>query len=64
MTSQRRNLWIWAGVILVAIFLWWHVAGSRIHMVNELAFLGYIALAAGVLSALYWWDISAEDKSD
>ena len=33
-------------------------------MVNELAFLGYIAIAAGVLSALYWWDISAEDKSD
>ena len=39
MTPHRRNLWIWAGVVLVAIFLWWHVARSRIHMVNELAFL-------------------------
>jgi hypothetical protein len=34
------------------------------HLVDELSFLGCVALAAAVLSALYWWDVSAESETD
>jgi hypothetical protein len=64
MNGRTRNRVIWALVILVAVALWALVARVRMHLVDELSFLGCVALAAAVLSALYWWDVSAESETD
>ena len=61
MSAQRRNLWIWAGCIAIALALWAFVARVRMHLVDEPLFLGAVALAAIALTALYWWDVAAED---
>jgi hypothetical protein len=63
-SSSTRNRVIWCLVIAVAIALWALVARVRMHLVDELLFLGCVAIAAGVLAALYWWDVSAGTETD
>ncbi|MEN9760673.1 MAG: hypothetical protein RI906_499 [Pseudomonadota bacterium] len=64
MSSSTRNRVIWCLVIAVAIGLWALVARVRMHLVDELLFLGCVAIAAGVLAALYWWDVSADTETE
>lgn len=59
MSAQGRNRWIWAGCIAIALALWAFVARVRMHLVDELLFLGCMVLAAMALTALYWWDVAA-----
>jgi len=63
MNAQRRNRWIWAGCIAIALALWAFVARVRMHLVDEPLFLGVVALAAAALTALYWWDVAADDRN-
>lgn len=60
MNSDMRNRVIWGLVILVVLALWGLVARVRMHLVDELSFIGCVAIAAAVLTALYWWDVRAE----
>lgn len=64
MNDRLRNRWIWAVCIAMALALWGFVARTRMHFVDELLFLGCIALAAAVLTALYWWDVARSDPDD
>jgi len=59
MTAQGRNRWIWAGCMAIAFALWVFVARVRMHLVDELLFLGCVVLAAIAFTALYWWDVAA-----
>ena len=61
MTPRRRNQWIWAGCVAVVLALWGLVARPRLHLVDEPLFLGCVVLAALALTALYWWDVAADD---
>ena len=59
MTSCTRNLLVWAGVTAIALGLWLIAARTRMHLVDELSFLGCVAVAALALTALYFWDVAA-----
>jgi hypothetical protein len=55
---RRRNLVIWVAVIVVAAALWFFAARTRLHLVDPLAFIAYVAVAALCLTALFWWGLA------
>jgi hypothetical protein len=63
-SDRRRNLLVWAGSVAVALGLWVFCARTRMHLVDELTFIGCVAIAAAALTALYWWDVAAGDDAN
>lgn len=66
MTKTMRNLVVWVGVISISLVLWYFTARVNLHFIRPMTFLGYVVVAAGVMTALLWWEISAgeDDKTD
>ena len=58
-----RNLLTWIAVAAVVAGLWFFAARVRMHLVEEGRFLIVVAIAAAVLTALYWWGIAARDDA-
>jgi|JI10StandDraft_1071094.scaffolds.fasta_scaffold795792_2 hypothetical protein len=57
MTKGRINAIVWCGVLLVAAALWFFGARTRLHLVDPLAFIALVAVAAAVLTGLLWWEM-------
>jgi len=58
-----RNLLTWISVAAVAVGLWFFAARVRMQLVDEGRFLVVVAIAAAVLTALYWWGIAESDDA-
>jgi hypothetical protein len=59
--ARRRNLVIWAGVAVVVLGLWFFAARTRLHLVDPMTFIVYVAVAAACLAALFWWGLAGRD---
>jgi hypothetical protein len=57
----RKNILLWVGVGAIALALWYFAARTRLHLVDPLAFIGWIAGAAAGLTALLWWGLAGKD---
>jgi hypothetical protein len=60
--ARTRNLLIWAGVIAVVLGLWLFAARTRLHLVDPLTFIGYVAVAALCLTGLFWWGLAGSEQ--
>jgi len=63
MSRGRINAIVWCGVLLVAVGLWFFGARTRLHLVDPLAFIALVAVAAAILTGLLWWEM-ARDGGD
>lgn len=62
--ASRRNLLLWLGVALVVAGLWYFAARVRLHLVDPLAFIAWVAAAAAGLTALLWWGLAGGSDDD
>ncbi|WP_374446611.1 hypothetical protein [Stella sp.] len=60
MSRRRVNAIVWSGVLLVVAGLWFFGARTRLHLVDPLAFVGLVAVAAALLTALLWWEMGKD----
>lgn len=51
-----RNLIVWLGVIAVAAAVWLFAVRTSLHFVDPGRFLVLVAVAAGALTVLLWWE--------
>ncbi|MCC7272654.1 MAG: hypothetical protein IT561_08300 [Alphaproteobacteria bacterium] len=63
MAKAKINLVVWCGVAAVAFMLWFFAGRTRLHLVDPLAFIGLVAVAAAVLTALVWWEARAGSET-
>lgn len=59
-----RNLLIWIGAGTIAFGLWAFSARTRLHLVDPLTFIIYVAIAALGLTALLWWGLAERDPAE
>lgn len=64
MTKTKINVVVWCGTLAVTGLIWLIAGRTRLHLVDPLAFIGVIAAAAAVLSALLWWELATGDDRD
>lgn len=62
--ASRRNLLLWLGVAVIVAGLWYFAARVRLHLVDPLAFIGWVAVAAAGLTALLWWGLAGGSDDD
>ncbi|MBX6368003.1 MAG: hypothetical protein IRZ04_08480 [Rhodospirillales bacterium] len=62
--ASGRNLLLWLGVALIVAGLWYFVARVRLHLIDPLAFIAWIAGAAAALTALFWWGLAGGSDDD
>ena len=64
MSKARINAVVWCVVLLVVAGLWFFAARGRLHLIDPLAFVGVVAVAAAILTALLWWEMSADGPDE
>jgi len=62
--APTRNVMIWIGTAAIAFGLWFFAARTRLHLIDPLTFIGYVAVAALGLTALLWWGLAAQDPGE
>jgi hypothetical protein len=59
--ATKKNLVIWLGVGAIVVALWYFAARTRLHLIDPLAFIAWVAGAAAGLTALLWWGLTGKD---
>ncbi len=62
MRSGSRNVLVWAVVVAISAAIWFFAARTRLHFIDPVLFLVFLAIAAAGLTALVWWEIVADDS--
>jgi hypothetical protein len=62
--ATKKNLLIWLGVGAIVFALWYFAARTRLHLIDPLAFIAWVAGAAAGLTALLWWGLAGKDDND
>lgn len=60
----KKNLLLWLGVGAIVLALWYFAARTRLHLVDPLAFIAWVAGAAAGLTALLWWGLAGKDDDE